>query len=139
MRCQLGRCKPCSLEYPSCKNKADGVWPWPDRPYDNDYMKCEKGRRIEKGVCPYNSEWNAPSFPYNGKCVQMFAVPTKYNHWGKLPSCRGIQDGVYQYPVRYCDGFYVCSNGEAFAAKCPKFTIFDTASKTCTVNGKCIT
>lgn len=102
-------------------------------------MKCEKGRRIEKGYCPVNSEWGVQSFPYNGKCVQLFAVPKEYNPNGELPSCRGKQDGVYQYLVGYCPGFYVCSNGEAFAVKCPHNTIFDTASKTCKVNGKCIT
>lgn len=138
LTCKLGRCKPCELEYPSCEHKANGLWPWPPYPHDPDYMQCKNGRRIKRGKCPTDPLWEVASFPYKGQCVHLFAVPKDYNPHGELPSCLGKVDGNYQFLVGYCAGYYKCQSGVATAVKCPYNTLFDTASRTCKIGGKCI-
>lgn len=124
--------------YPSCEFKPDGIWPSPDNPYHPDYIKCELGRRIEKGRCPIDAEWATVSLPYKGRCVPLFAVPKEYNPNGELPSCTGKEDGNYPYLVGYCAGYYKCEGGVATAVKCPKGTMYDAVRKICMVGGKCI-
>nr|XP_034307095.1 uncharacterized protein LOC117682794 [Crassostrea gigas] len=137
LTCKLS-CKPCELDYPSCEHKANGLWPWPQYPHDPDYMQCKNGRRIKRGKCPTDPVWGVASFPYKGQCVHLFAVPKDYNPHGELPSCLGKVDGNYQYLVGYCAGYYKCESGVATAVKCPYNTLFDTASRTCKIGGKCI-
>lgn len=139
MTCKLGKCKPCEQEYPSCENTADGFWPWPEYSHrPTYYMQCKNGRRIKRGDCPNDPIWGFPSFPYKGQCVHLFGIPKDYNSLGYLPSCLGEVDGNYQYPVGYCAGYYKCESGVATAVKCPKNTLFDIASRTCKIGGKCI-
>lgn len=140
MTCKFQRCKPCEQEYISCEDREDGLQSSPDQPlHYPEYITCDKGRRINQGRCPFNTVWGVQSFPYNGTCVQLFAVPKAFNPYGELPSCKGTVDGDYQFPAGYCRGYYKCKGGVATAVKCPNNTIFDTASKTCQVGGNCIT
>ncbi|XP_061198240.1 uncharacterized protein LOC133206303 isoform X2 [Saccostrea echinata] len=136
LQCKKSHCIPCEVFYPKCEDKDDGLWPQPE--YDGPrYMICQNGRTIETGTCPRDETWSVQSFPYNGKCVHMFAIPKGYKGFGYLPSCNGTADGNYQYPERPCDAYYRCDGGIASAVKCPQNTLFDILSKTCKVGGTC--
>lgn len=111
----------------------------PDRPYDILYIKCDKGRRIGRGLCPRDSEWGVQTFPYNRQCVQMFAVPKDDHKNGQLPSCNGKVDGDYPYLIGYCPGYYKCEGGVATAVKCPNETLYDTVKGACEIGGVCVT
>ncbi|XP_062597789.1 uncharacterized protein LOC134259204 isoform X1 [Saccostrea cucullata] len=136
LHCKGSHCIPCGLFYPKCEDKDDGLWSHPEKngPY---YMICQNGRTIETGTCPRDETWGVQSFPFNGKCVQMFAIPKDYNGIGYLPSCNGTANGNYQYPERLCDAYYRCDSGTASAVKCPQNTVFDILTKTCKVGGTC--
>lgn len=140
LTCKHQTCKPCEQEYFSCEDREDGLQ---SSPYQQlhfpKYITCDKGRTIDNGTCPYDDVWRVQSFPYNGTCVQLFAVPKDFNPYGELPSCNGTVDGDYQFPAGYCLGYYKCEGGVATAVKCPNNTIFDTARKRCEVGGNCIT
>lgn len=134
MTCKHQSCKPCELEYLSCEDREDGLQYSPVQPLDHSkYITCDKGRTTDSGTCPYDAVWRVQSFPYNGTCVQLFAVPTDFNPFGQLPSCNGTVDGDYPFPSGYCPGYYKCEGGVATAVKCPNNTIFDTARKRCEV------
>lgn len=83
--------------------------------------------------------WNSQGFPYKGRCVHRYALPTDDNPNGALPSCNGTSDGNYQYPDRPCNAYYKCECGVASAVKCPNNTVFDTVKKTCEIGGTCVT
>lgn len=137
-KCTHPKCIPCEMRFHSCKNLPNGKWPLPERPHYITYIKCENGRKIEIKNCPIDSLWGVQTFPYIGQCVQLFAIPKSYNPNGALPSCTGKDDGNYQFPVRYCNGYYVCENGFASAVKCPNNTVFDSVKKICKVDGHCV-
>lgn len=123
----------------SCEDREDGLHSSPDQPlHYPKYITCDNGRRIDEGRCPTDAVWGVQSFPYNGTCVQLFAVPKDFNPYGELPSCNGTVDGDYQFPAGYCLGYYKCEGGVATAVKCPNNAIFDTARKRCEVGGNCI-
>lgn len=139
LACKRHNCKLCEQEYPTCEGKEDGLHPLPSDPYNSDYIRCDKGRRIEIGMCPPDPEWGTQEVPYNRQCVQVFAVPIDDHKNGQLPSCNGKGDGNYQFLVGYCRGYYRCDGGVATAVKCPNNTIFDTVKKSCEIGGVCIT
>lgn len=136
LQCKRSHCIPCEVTHPKCEDKDDGLWLQPEKGFSPWYMICKDNRTIETGYCPVDNVWNVPSFPYLGQCVHLFAIPNEYNSNGFLPSCNGRADGNYQYQQR-CDAYYQCDNGIASAVKCPNGTVFDSASKTCAVGGKC--
>lgn len=136
LQCKRSHCIPCEVTHPKCEDKDDGLWLQPEKGFSPWYMICKDNRTIETGYCPVDNVWNVPSFPYLGQCVHLFAIPNEYNSNGFLPSCNGKADGNYQYQQR-CDAYYQCDNGIASAVKCPNGTVFDSASKTCAVGGKC--
>lgn len=116
LTCKLTRCKPCEQEYISCEDREDGLHSSPDQPlHYPKYITCDNGRRIDEGRCPTDAVWGVQSFPYNGTCVQLFAVPKDFNPYGGLPSCNGTVDGDYQFPAGYCLGYYKCEGGVATA------------------------
>lgn len=139
LACKRHNCKLCEQEYPTCEGKEDGLHPLPSDPYNSDYIRCDKGRRIEIGMCPPDPEWGTQEVPYKRQCVQVFAVPIDDHKKGQLPSCNGKGDGNYQFLVGYCRGYYRCDGGVATAVKCPNNTIFDTVKKSCEIGGVCIT
>lgn len=141
LACKDYDCKSCEEEYPSCEGKEDGLYPLPGRPYDIIYIKCDKGRRIGRGLCPRDPEWGVQTFPYNRQCVHMFAVPKDDHIHGQLPSCNGKFDGNYPYLTRdtgYCHGHYKCEGGMATAVKCPNETLYDTVKGACKIGGVCV-
>ncbi|XP_055999593.1 uncharacterized protein LOC125653859 [Ostrea edulis] len=128
----------CERTYPNCEKKTDGFWRDGSNQHGWNYYKiCENGRTIERGQCPYNDVWGISSFPYNGECVHLFAIPKDDNSHGLLPSCKGTPDGNYQYPERLCEAYYRCEGGNATAVKCPTGTVFDLVNRTCEVRGTC--
>ncbi|XP_078341956.1 uncharacterized protein LOC144627872 [Crassostrea virginica] len=135
-QCMGSHCTPCDVTFPNCENKSDGLWPQPSKGFSPWYMICENNRTLRTGQCPNDEEWSATSFPYNGECVHIFAIPSDYDSNGLLPSCKGKVDGNYQYKER-CDAFYKCENGMASAIKCPQNTIFDSVKRSCEVGGMC--
>lgn len=137
MTCMRANCIPCSVSNPSCRGLKDGLQPWSSRPTSPYYVVCENERAVDQGLCPVDAIWNSQEFPYKGRCVQRFAIPTVDNPNGALPSCNGTSDGNYQYPDRKCDAYYKCECGVASAVKCPNNTVFDSVRKTCEVGGTC--
>ncbi|XP_078309724.1 uncharacterized protein LOC111106095 isoform X1 [Crassostrea virginica] len=135
-QCKLFQCTPCDVRFPNCENKSDGLWPDPSRVFSPWYIICENNRRLRTGYCPRDEEWSVQSFPYNGECAHLFAIPNDYDSTGFLPSCKEKVDGNYQYKER-CDAFYKCENGTASAIKCPQNTIFDSVKRSCEVGGIC--
>ncbi|XP_062600106.1 chitin-binding domain protein cbd-1-like [Saccostrea cucullata] len=135
LKCKKSHCIPCERFYPKCEDIDDGLWP--REYYGPIYKICQNGRTIEIGTCPRDETWGVLSFPYNGKCEHMFAIPKDYRGQGYLPSCNGTADGNFQYPERPCDAYYRCDGGIASAVKCPQNTVFDIFSKTCKVGGTC--
>lgn len=133
MQCKLSHCIPCEVRYPKCEDKSDGLWPQPEKVFSPFFMICKDHRTIFTGYCPKDYTWNAQTFPYNGKCEHLYAIPKEYNSNGLLPSCKGKVDGNYQYPERPCDAYYKCDGGEAFAIKCPYGTAFDSTNRTCEI------
>lgn len=138
LQCKHPRCRPCEVDYPNCEDKADGLWPHPQRIFSTYYISCKDNRTIEIGQCQVDEVWKAHAFPYKGQCVNMFAIPKEYNPNCLLPSCNGKTNGNYQYKER-CDAYYKCDNETASAVKCPNGMVFDSANKTCAVGGTCIT
>ncbi|XP_078309353.1 uncharacterized protein LOC144617818 [Crassostrea virginica] len=136
--CRSPSCIPCDLSFHSCYNLPNGIWPFPERPNYITYIKCENYRKIDAGACSIDSLWGVQTFPFMGQCVQLFAIPKSYNPNGELPSCTEKDDGNYQFPVRYCNGYYVCKNGFASAVKCPNNTVFDSVKKICKADGHCV-
>lgn len=139
MTCMRGHCIPCYVLFPPCRGLNDGFQSWPGRTYYPHYVVCKNERTIDQGVCPVYPIWNSREFPYKGRCVQRYAIPTDENPNGALPSCNGTSDGNYQYPDRPCDAYYKCKCGVASAVKCPNNTVFDTVRKTCAIGGTCTT
>lgn len=83
-----------------------------------------------------DDKWNTKTYPYNGECAHLFAIPKEYLSFGLLPSCKGKLNGNYKY-VERCDAFYKCENGSASAVKCPNNTTFDSVKQSCEVGGRC--
>lgn len=73
-------------------------------------------------------------YPFNGKCMQRYSIPTSYHGIGLLPDCFLKADGHYEYPSRPCDAYYKCESGKARAVKCPPFTSFNKDTGMC-MNG----
>lgn len=134
--CHLSHCAPCDFYYPSCENKEDGLWPNHNRGYSPAYMICSNNRTIRTGKRLKDDRWNVQSYPYNGKCVQIFAIPGEYSSIGLLPSCKEKLDGNYKYKER-CDAFYKYENGIATAVKCPNYITFDSVKQSCEVGVRC--
>ena len=135
-QCKLSHCIPCDVRFPNCGKESDGLWPQPSKGFSPSYMICENNRTLRTGQCPGDEEWRVQSFPYNGECVHLFAIPNDYDSNGLLPSCKEKVDGNYQYKER-CDAFYKCENGKASAIKCPQNTIFYSVKRSCEVGGIC--
>lgn len=93
-------------------------------------MVCQNNRTIKTGSCPRDDSWETQTYPYNGKCEHLFAIPNEYNSNGYMPSCKGVTDGTYlTTPVR-CDVFYPCFNGTAYSLRCPNGLVFDVTLST---------
>ncbi|XP_055999592.1 uncharacterized protein LOC125653582 [Ostrea edulis] len=128
----------CERTYPNCEKKKDGFWRDDASQYRWNYYKiCQNGRTIATGQCPYNDIWGISSYPYNGECVHLFAIPKEFLASAYLPSCKGTPDGNYRYPIGLCDAYYSCEGGNATAVKCPTDTVFDMVNRTCEVRGRC--
>lgn len=106
MTCMRAHCIPCSVFLPPCRGLNDGFQSWPGRTHSPYYVVCKNERTIDKGICPVDDIWNSQGFPYKGRCVHRFALPTDDNPNGALPSCNGTSDGNYQYPDRPCNAYY---------------------------------
>lgn len=94
-------------------------------------MVCQNNRTIKTGSCPRDDAWETQTYPYNGKCEHLFAIPNEYNSNGHMPSCKGVADGTYlTTPVR-CDVVYQCVNETAYVLRCPNGFVFDVVVETC--------
>lgn len=87
-------------------------------------MICKDGRPVHVGHCNGDKIWGGQTFPYNGKCTHIYALPTDFFDVGRLPSCKGQLNGNYQ-------------DGVSSPVKCPANTVFDSVTKTCKEGGKC--
>ncbi|XP_056000588.1 uncharacterized protein LOC130048213 [Ostrea edulis] len=126
----------CEGNHFSCAGLPDGLNEHPVKRGPN-YVRCLQERLIEDGRCPMDTEWGTITFPYNGKCTHMFAIPESHHGIGLLPDCSGKSDGNYQYPHRPCDAYYRCDGGNATAVKCPSHTNFDVCSRRCRADVTC--
>lgn len=133
----LCKCWDCKNLRPGCKEKGNGIVQHPYKGFSPWYILCRDNRTIEEGYCPRDNEWGVQTFPYNGQCVHLFAIPNEFNSNGMLPSCNSKPDGNYQFRERPCDAYYKCEDGVATAVKCPGGTIFDSFNRICKVGGYC--
>lgn len=60
-------------------------------------------------------------------------MPENEHKYGHIPSCKGKNDGSYQYPQEEhrCDAYFTCQNGNAQGIKCPGTQLFDVNTGSC--------
>lgn len=138
LQCKLSHCPACEARYPKCEDKEDGFHIVPEVGLTPRYMICKGGRTIALDSCNGDKIWGVHSFPYNGKCTHMYALPSDFFGSGRLPSCKGKLNGNYQFPDRPCDAYYQCKDGVSSPVKCPNNTLFDSVKQICEEGGKCI-
>lgn len=137
LQCKLSHCPPCGASYPKCEGKRNGLYIALESGLTNRYKICKDGRPVHVGHCNGDKIWGGQTFPYNGKCTHIYALPTDFFDVGRLPSCKGQLNGNYQFPDRPCDAYYRCEDGVSSPVKCPTNTVFDSVTKTCKEGGKC--
>lgn len=130
-QCKAAHCKQCAFRFPKCEDKNDGLWLLPEQGFSPLYMVCQNKRTIKTGYCPINNAWQTQTYPYNGKCEHLFAIPNEYNSIGYMPSCKGVADGTFLSTSVRCDVFYYCVSGTAYFDRCLNGLVFDVARKTC--------
>uniref|UniRef100_K1PEI4 Uncharacterized protein n=1 Tax=Magallana gigas TaxID=29159 RepID=K1PEI4_MAGGI len=138
LQCKLSHCPACEARYPKCEDKEDGFHIVPEVGFTPRYMICKGGRTIALDSCNGDKIWGVHSFPYNGKCTHMYALPSDFFGIGRLPSCKGKLNGNYQFPDRPCDAYYQCKDVFSSPVKCPNNTVFDSVKQICEEGGKCI-
>lgn len=134
----MSHCSPCGASYPKCEGKRNGFYIALESGLTDRYMICKDGRPVHVGHCNGDKIWGGQTFPYNGKCTHIYALPTDFFDVGRPPSCKGQLNGNYQFPDRPSDAYYRCEDGVSSPVKCPTNTVFDSVTKTCKEGGKCV-
>lgn len=138
LQCKLSHCSPCGASFSKCECKRNGFYIALESELTNRYMICKDGRPVHVGHCKGDKIWGGQTFPYNGKCTHITALPTDFFDVGRLPSCKGQLNGNNQFPDCPCDAYYRCEDGVSSPVKCPTNTVFDSVTKTCKEGGKCV-
>ncbi|CAG2235509.1 unnamed protein product [Mytilus edulis] len=122
-------CKICEYFNPDCMGISDGIYRNVYvEPPGGHYFECQDERSIFDGgnPCPTNMA------PYNGKCRNLFEIPTTYWHVGYGVDCSGRPNGNYESERKHrCDIYYIYMNGNSTLQHCGEGTVFDSKSLFC--------
>lgn len=130
-QCGSAHCIPCSVRFPSCAGKSDGIHARDDRPWSPYFISCYKQRSISTDVCPPDNDGRTQLFHMELKeCVSLDMIPQK--HGGTMPNCEGKADGNHLDDVGRCNQFTTCKAGRVEAiVKCKEGEVFDLLKQEC--------
>lgn len=80
-----------------CTGKHDGFYIAFEDVLTTRYKICKDERTIHVGFCNGDKIWGGQTFPYNGKCTHIYALPFYFNWryfaWNPLLSYFSNQNG----------------------------------------------
>ncbi|XP_061187045.1 neurogenic locus notch homolog protein 1-like [Saccostrea echinata] len=114
-------CKSCSIDHPSCMNKADGIHSNPMKPNSPYYMACYQNRTVYVSECQRDRFGKQMVFHEN-KCTSSFDIARAEG--GRRPVCADTDTGIYSDPGGECNIYYMCQAGVARVMQCSDGKIF---------------
>ncbi|XP_052781097.1 uncharacterized protein LOC128217766 [Mya arenaria] len=130
-RCLNARCRPCSVDFPSCVGKRDGINVHPVKLWSPFYAVCYKERTIKEERCQADENGRTQFFhPERNECVSLDMIPRE--HGGMMPECGTKVNGLYQDDFGRCDQYFSCQGGKYIGTvKCAVGEVFDGTKGGC--------
>ncbi|XP_071140455.1 sushi, nidogen and EGF-like domain-containing protein 1 [Mytilus edulis] len=122
-----GHSEPCTIAYPSCRNKDDGLYEHPDKQMTPHYIKCFVERMMGTFQCE-EDQYGVEKYFYKGTCTSQYQIPKAEG--GKLIDCVSLGDGYY--PDEDIKSRYItCINNVATVHDCNYPLQFSPLYKAC--------
>lgn len=110
-QCPVAHCIPCSVRFPSCEGKSDGMHAHEIKMWSPYFVDCYKERMISERVCKADDNGRTQLFhPELKECVSLDQIPR--DHGGMMPDCTNLIDGFYLDEFGRCDRYTVCKDGK---------------------------
>ncbi|CAC5409839.1 unnamed protein product [Mytilus coruscus] len=87
-----GHSEPCTIAYPSCRNKDDGLYEHPNKQMTPNYIKCFMERMMGIYQCG-EDQYGVKKYFYKGICTSQYQIPKPEG--GRLIDCVSLGDGYY--------------------------------------------
>lgn len=130
-QCPEAHCIPCSVRFPSCEGKSDGMHAHEIKMWSPYFVDCYKERMISERVCKADDNGRTQLFhPELKECVSLDQIPR--DHGGMMPDCTNLIDGFYLDEFGRCDRYTVCKDGKYLnQVMCGPGETFDASLDVC--------